>query len=140
MRKLNALFKDDANLEALTSLSDSLTASKNAWNAVVPAQLARHTEPGVIKHKRLTVYAHNGAIAARLKLLLPTLISGLQKQGLEVTSIRVEVQVQSGTRGNPRKLRTLSAQAAENLDDLAQKLKGSPLGEVLSRLVSRAQK
>ena len=137
MRRFNSLLKENAELLDLTSKSGSLTAVQTVWNGAVPAPLAPFTHAGAIKHKRLTVYAHNGAIAAKIKLLLPSLLGKLQKQGLEVTAIRVEVQVQPGQRRVAKKHRHLSTIAASSIGDLAEKLEGSALGHILARLASR---
>ena len=137
MRRINAFFKDNAELSALSGRADSLAVSQQIWQAVVPDPLKQFTQAGAIKHKRLTVYADNGAIAAKIKLLLPSLLINLQKQGLEITSIRVEVQVKSSARKPAKTPRSISAQTASRLSSLAQELQGSPLGEVLARLSGR---
>jgi len=137
VRQIKALFKENAELLALSSQADSLTASQTIWNTIVPDALKPHTQAGNVKHKRLTVYANNGAVAAKIKLLLPSLLTKLQKQGIEITSIRVEVQVQSTVRLTPKKQRLVSPAGVECLSSLAEKLNGSPLGEVLARLSNR---
>jgi hypothetical protein len=137
MRRINVLFKD-AELATLSGRADSLAVSQKIWQAVVPDPLKQLTQAGTIKHKRLTVYADNGAVAAKIKLLLPSLLIKLQKQGLEVTSIRVEVQVKSSARKQAKTPRSISPQASSRLSALAQELEGSPLGEVLARLSGRS--
>jgi hypothetical protein len=137
MRRLNALFKDNAELVALSAQAGNLTASQKTWEAVAPDSLKQFTQAGSVKHKRLTVYADNGAVAAKIKLLLPSLLTKLQKQGLEVTSIRVEVQVKSSPKKPEKSQRILSVQAASSLGKLAAELDGSALGEALSRLSGR---
>ena len=137
MRRLNALFKENAELVALSGLADSLAVTQKNWNAVVPATLLPYCLAGGIKHRRLTVYADNGAVAAKIKLLLPSLLTKLQNQGVEVTSIRVEVQVKSIPRAISKQPRRISRQAASRLAELADKLSGSALGEALTRLSRR---
>ncbi len=136
MRRINALFQN-AELAALSGRVDSLAVSQKIWQTVVPDPLKQFTQAGGIKHKRLTVYADNGAIAAKVKLLLPSLLIKLQKQGLEITSIRVEVQVKSSPRKTAKIPRSISPGASSRLRKLAEELEGSPLGEVLARLSSR---
>lgn len=114
-----------------------LTSIQKIWSEVVPAQLKPFTQAGNIQHKRLTVQVENGAIAAKIKLLLPSLISKLQKQGVEVTSIRVEVDVQSKQDKVAKPARHLSENASSTLQALAKQLEGSELGEVLTRLSKR---
>ena len=137
MRRLNALFKENAELVALSGLADSLAVTQKNWNAVVPATLLPYCQTGGIKHRRLTVYADNGAVAAKIKLLLPSLLTKLQKQGVEVTSIRVEVQVKSAPRAVTKAPRRISAKAASQLAELADELSGTVLGEALTRLSRR---
>lgn len=137
MRRLNALFNDNADLAALSSQAGSLTATQKTWGAIAPDSLKQFTQAGSVKHKRLIVYADNGAVAAKIKMLLPSLLTKLQNQGLEVTSIRVVVQVKSGPEKPAKSVRNLSPQAASSLTNLAVELKGSALGDALSRLASR---
>lgn len=134
MRRIDALFKENAELAILSGQAQDLNASQKIWQAVVPDILKPCTAAGAIKHKRLTVYADNGAIAAKLKLLLPSLLIKLKKQGLEVTAIRVQVQVKSAPQKPAKPARRIPAQAAKKLDALAGELGDSPLGEALARL------
>lgn len=137
MRRISTLFKENAELVALSGQADSLTVSQKIWDATAPDSLKQFTQAGSVKHKRLTVYTDNGAVAAKIKLLLPGLLTKLQKHGLEVTSIRVEVQVKSSPRKAAKIMRSISPQAASSLGALADELSGSELGEVLARLSSR---
>ncbi len=134
MRRFSTLFKENTELVALLGQADSLTASQKIWNAILPDALRPFTQAGGVKHKRLTVYADNGAVAAKIKLLLPSLLTKLQKQGLEVTSIRVEMQVKSSPRKPVKPVRSISPEAASSLRKLADELSGSALGEALAKL------
>lgn len=134
MRRFNALFKENAELAILSDQATRLTALQKTWNSAVPDALKPFTQAGAVKYKRLIVYADNGAVAAKIKLLLPSLLTKLQKQGLEVTSIRVEVQVKSMARITGKTVRTITPQAAKNLNALADELSGSDLGAALARL------
>ena len=137
MHRFNALFKENPELAALLGQEDSLTASQKIWNTILPDALKPFTQAGSVKHKRLTVYADNGAVAAKIKLLLPSLLTKLQKQGLEVTSIRVEMQVKSSPRRSVKPMRSISPEAASSLRKLADELGGSALGEALAKLSRR---
>ncbi|MDR2220287.1 MAG: DUF721 domain-containing protein [Methylobacillus sp.] len=137
MRRLKALFKDHAELHALASEAGKHDSLQRLWEEIIPEPLRPHTHAGGIKHRRLTVFAANGAIAARLKLIAPTLLKDLQSKGLEVTSIRVEVQVQSLRRARPISARSLTGNAAESLARFAEQLPESPLRDSLRRLAQR---
>lgn len=137
MRRLNAFFRDNAELHALADEVGKLVELQKIWNGIVPAALQPFTRAGGVKHRRITVFADNGAVAAKLKLLAPNLLKNLQNKGVEVTSIRVEVQVKSLRRAPSHVPRTLSSQAAASLIQLAEQLPDSPLRLSLQRLAKR---
>lgn len=136
MQLINAILKNSA-LSKMAEKAKELTSIQKIWNEIVPSQLEKFTQAGNIEHKRLTVHVENGAIAGKIKLLLPSLISKLQKQGVEVTSIRVQIEVQSNTKKIAKPPRHLSENASKSVESLANKLEGSELGEVLTRLSKR---
>ena len=137
MRRIRALFKDDTELQALISHAGSLAKLQKIWRDVVPQPLRAFTQAGGLKHRRITVLADNGAVAAKLKLLAPTLLKNLQIKGLEVTSIRVEVQVKSLVRSREKAPRLLSHNAAASLSGLAATLPDSPLRTALQHLAKK---
>jgi hypothetical protein len=137
MRRINALFKNDAGLMALYDHAGSLTAMQSIWAEICPNSLKPLTRTGAVKQGTLTVYTDHGAVAAKIKLLLPSLMAKLQKRGIEVTAIRVQVQVKSEPPAKPKIHRKISAKGASELASLAGELEGSALGEVLARLARR---
>ncbi len=140
LQLINAIFKSNTELKALSQQVSELTAVQKLWQEIIPSALKNQTQAGAIEHKRLTIYALNGAVAAKIKLLLPSLLTKLQKQGVAISSIRVSVQVQSHAAKTDKPLRNLSSEAAEKIHSLAQKLQGSALGDSLERLAQRAKK
>ena len=137
MRRIRALFKENNYLQSLISHAGDLTALQSIWAAVVPQPLREFTQAAGLKHRRITVFAENGAVAAKLKLLAPTLLKNLQIKGVEVTSIRVEVQVKSIARRSPKAPRHLSNQAANSLSGFAESLPDSPLRSALEKLAQK---
>jgi hypothetical protein len=138
MRRINVLFKrgikENVELASLLNQADSLSATQKIWNTVIPEALIPYTRAGTVNHKRLTVYIDSGAVAAKIKLLLPSLLVKLQKQGLEITSIRVQMQVKSSPRKTVKPTRHISQAASATLGELADKLSGSALGDALDKL------
>ncbi len=137
MRPFNAVSQNHTELSALVARAKQLTQVQAIWQSIAPAPLKAYTQAGTVQHKRLTIYAENGAIAAKIKLLLPSLLIQLQKQGLEVTSIRVQVQVQSIRQSTQKPLRSLTPQAAQQLSEFAEQLADSPLAQSIRRLAKR---
>ncbi len=134
MRRIRALFKENTELQALIGHAGELAELQKIWGGVVPQPLRQFTRAAGLKHRRITVFADNGAVAAKLKLLAPNLLKNLQIKGVEVTSIRVEVQVKSEPRARAKPARHLSPGAAASLSKLAEELPDSPLREALERL------
>ena len=137
MQLLHAIFRNNANFAALTDKAKTLTMTQKIWSEIVPEAFKSATQAGNIEHKRLTVYVVNGAVAAKIKLLLPSLLTKLKKNGLEISSIRVQVQVQATSKRPEKPNRSLSEAASKDLGSLAEKLEGTALGDVLKRLSKR---
>ena len=137
MRRLDALLRDNTELQTYMRQAGAVTRLQSLWSTCVPPNLRPFTRAASVKHRRITVLADNGAIAAKLKLIAPSLLKTLQNKGLEVTSIRVEVQVNSARRSSQNTSRKISAKASGSLLQLAQELPDSPLREALERLAHR---
>ena len=137
MQRLESLLRNSPELRSLAGQAGDIAQLQAFWSQAVPPQLRPYTHAGSLKHRRITVFADNGAIAAKLKMLSASLLKNLQNKGLEVTSIRVEVQVQSARREAPKQPRLVSAQAAGCLETLAEGLPDSPLKTSLQRLANR---
>ena len=116
-----------------------MAMTQKVWSDSVPETLKSASHAGNVEHKRLTVYVENGAVAAKLKLLLPSILTKLQKQGLAISSIRVQVQVKAQAEKATKPNRTLSESAAKEIDALANQVEGTALGEVLKRLSKRTK-
>lgn len=140
MQHFNAFLKHDQKLAQLSEKAQSLTALRKLWDTVTPEALKQYTHACDIEHKRLTVLASNAAVAAKIKLLLPSLLTKLQKHGLEVTSIRVRVQVQSNTKKPMKIPRKLDTHAACQLENLANQIDNNPeLTSILKKLARRSE-
>ena len=139
MRRLKTLFKENAEILALSGAANRLADLQRIWDSIVPPPLRPFARPGGVRHRRIVVFADNGSVAAKLKLLAPSLLKNLQNKGVDVTSIRIEVQVISRPRPPQRAPRKPGQQAVESLQTLAGQLPDSPLGTALSRLVRHVQ-
>lgn len=137
MRQFNSLLKQPEFI-ALNAHSKETQATQNIWEAIAPDNLAKLSHASSIKNKQFTILADNNAVAAKIKLFIPSLLIKLEKQGCEVTSIRVKVQVKSTPQTKPRVIKKLSIKAATDLHQLAEKLSGTALGDALARLATKA--
>jgi hypothetical protein len=100
---------------------------------ILPANLAS-TPLAISDTGELLFYAENGAIAAKLRQIAPRVFMSLQQRGVEVTGIRVQVQV--GFRHKPlrQKQILLSSPGRAAIMDLAKRLDNSPLRRALTRM------
>lgn len=128
--------------DPLRSLADEARRIAQLQQVFLESAPGPLTQASCVKQLRagtLFLLAENAAIAAKLRQLAPRLLTTYQKLGLEVTSIRVEVQVRE-TAQNPqskRKSKRLSVETIENLEGLAAGLEDSPLKQALTRLAAR---
>lgn len=137
MQRFNTLLKL-SELNVLNTRTQETQAAQRLWAAIAPENLAKFSRAISIKNKQLNVYADNSVVAAKIKLLLPSLLIQLQKQECEVTAIRVKVQVKSSPQPKPKTLRKLSPAAADSLKELSEKLAGTALGDALHKLCENA--
>ncbi|KAF7962208.1 hypothetical protein AWV79_21985 [Cupriavidus sp. UYMMa02A] len=92
----------------------------------------------------LLLLAAHGAAAARVRQVVPTLLSRLQERGSQVSAIRVRVQPDAtrhsdwdtGPVARPRTSGRMTAAGLSSLDDLARSLPPSPLQDALKTLLS----
>ncbi|PKO53700.1 MAG: DUF721 domain-containing protein [Betaproteobacteria bacterium HGW-Betaproteobacteria-20] len=137
MRQFNALLAQP-ELIALKAHAKKAQIAQEIWLAIAPDNLAQLSHASDIKNKQLSLFADNNAVAAKIKLCIPSLLIKLEKQGCEVTAIRVKVQVKSTPQTKPKVVKKLSHKAAIDLQQLAEKLSGTALGAALARLAAKA--
>ena len=125
-------------LQSLFSQAQALLRLQRIFAEIAPASLARSCKVASMEQKILVLFADNGAIAAKLKQLLPSLLARLQQNGVEVTALRVEVQaLQVPQRAQKTPHAELSGAALGSLKDLSAGLAESPLKSALERMVAR---
>ncbi|TAK67776.1 MAG: DUF721 domain-containing protein [Betaproteobacteria bacterium] len=137
-KNLRAYLDSTAGIAALLPQAERLIELRRIYSELVPQQLLRSSSIVNYKRQTMVIFAENNAIAAKLKLLSPRLVSDFSKRGVELTGIRLEVQ----PRREPQQALTpkqakLSAAAAESLQSLAKRLPDSRLKQALTEMVGR---
>lgn len=118
---------------------------QSVFKKLVPGNLSPYCTAGQISSGILTVIAENGAIAAKLKQISPSLLLRLQQHGWEVTSFQILVQAnhsnnnanQSATNGYQKKKIALSAHGKNCLNQLAVSLPDSALRDAILSFVKK---
>lgn len=125
------------NLHRLLEEAQKLQALQTAWNNVAPRPLAASSAVGALHGKTLIVYTANGAVAGKLRQLVPSLLKKLHERGIEVTGIQIDVQVTAPQSKPRQKDLTISDKALNNLVQLESGLEDSPLKSALKALIGR---
>lgn len=138
MQRFNSLLAHPT-LSALNAHNQEAEFAHNIWQQIAPENLASLSRGVQIKNQQLVISASNNAVAAKIKLFIPSLLIQLQNRGYEVTAIRLKVQVKSTPQTKPKTIKKLSNAASEHLNLLANKLSGTELGDALAKLAQKAK-
>jgi hypothetical protein len=142
-RKLSGFLSEPASgLSRLTAEAKRLLALSHVWEAIAPNGLARFSRVGPVRDRVLTLFADNGAVAAKLKQQLPRFLLNFRQRGHDLTAIRVVVQV-NGTSRKPGVARPKPSIPAAGIGSLAQlehDLEPSPLKQALTHLLAHQRR
>ena len=137
-KNLRAYLDSAAGIAALLPQAERLIELRRIYSELVPQQLLRCSSIVNYKQENVVIFAENNAIAAKLKLLSPRLVSDFSKRGVQVTGIRLQVQPRQESRKplTPKQAK-LSAAGAESLEALAKRLPDSRLKQAVTEMVER---
>ncbi len=137
-KNLRAYLDSATGIAALLPQAERLIELRRIYAKIIPQQLLRSSSIVNYKQEKVVIFAENNAIAAKIKLLSPRLVSDFSKRGVQVTGIRLEVQPrQSRQKDTVEKRAVLSPAGAESLEALAKRLPDSTLQRTLTQLAGR---
>jgi hypothetical protein len=110
---------------------------RRVFTAVLPESLARWSSIANVKQGKVIVFAANGSVAAKLRLMSPALLEQLSKRGTEVTGLEVRVQPLGPSTQVPEKSAQISVEGTSKLAGLFEQLPDSELKNAVGRLVRR---
>lgn len=137
-RSLEDCLNADAALARLTGHAGHLLKLQRIIGAALPTPLARACRIANCRAGVVFVHADNGAVAAKLRQLAPSLCAELRSSAGEITEIRVKVQARETTedRGPGKVIAQLGSQTKQGLTNLSLSLpEDSPLRASLVRLL-----
>lgn len=106
---------------------------------IVPKHLGQASTLANYKSGIIVIHAENGAIAAKLRQMAPSLSEGFAKRGVECNGLQVKVQARENTsQSMPSTPKPLSSQAVGALTDLRDTLPDSALRGALDGLLERS--
>lgn len=139
-RSLDDCLNAEGGLARLAGHAARLLRLQRIFESAVPRPLVRGARVANLKLGTLVIYADNGAIAAKLRQIIPTVRGAFSNLAPEVTGIEVKVQPRAGSKPghaeptpNP-----LGDHAKQGLTSLADRLpEGSPLVRALRQLLKQ---
>lgn len=138
VRKLQSYLGATTSLATLSEQVKRLRALQGAWESLAFPALAQSCKVGSLRDQTLVLYASNGAVAAKTRQLIPSILEKFQKMGFEVTVILVRVQARSmSPASRPQKALRLGMTARDALRKLADQVGASPLQDSLTRMLER---
>jgi hypothetical protein len=138
-KRIGPLLQSLPELQSLSRELQQLAALQCALAEMLPADLASSANVALLKAGELILAADNGAVAAKLKLMAPRLLTTLRQRGYDITGIRLQVQVRIRDNPLPRKQISLSPAARDAIDTLSEQISPSPLQDALKRMGRRGK-
>jgi hypothetical protein len=107
------------------------------YQKIAPAHLSQASTLANYKSGIIVIHATNGAVAAKLRQLAPTLVDGFSKMGIECNDVQVKVQArENNAQSTTSTLKPLSIRTTKELDELRDHLPQSPLRSALENLLA----
>ena len=133
--KPSALLSESGGIPALMPQARRLLELRQILASLLPDALARSCTVANYKQGKLVLFAENNAVAAKLKLLSPTIRERFSDRGVQVTEMDIGVQAPEAAQEKPEKAAKLSGSAVASLAQLAAQLPDSPLKQCVAALV-----
>ena len=132
-QRLSTYFSASQELRTIAQKTQELATLQQQYRHVVPPTLASASQVIGFERHTLIIGANNNAVAAKLRQLAPRFIPLFKRGGLEITGIRVKVQVTNPTPGRKFPNNSLSVAGSQQLAKLDDSLPDSPLKKALYR-------
>ncbi|RPI48027.1 MAG: DUF721 domain-containing protein [Betaproteobacteria bacterium] len=137
-RKLSEILGDTRELTSLAASAHQLAQLQRIYLEAVPPELSKSSHVSLARAGVVTVVAGNGAVASKLRQVIPRVIDRFHQRGFEFNSMRIEVQVAPASLSRPaRSPKRLSANAISAIEAALAKTPESPLKAALKRLARR---
>jgi len=135
MKNPCAFLNQADSIAALMPQTERLIKLREILASLLPESLARRCSVANFKQGRVIVFASNGATAAKLKLMLPSLLESFSGRATEVTGLEVVVQAREAEPQVADKSAKMTESATSTLAAFSEQLPDSELKTVVSRIV-----
>lgn len=142
-RALDAYLSTAGSLARLSAHAGRLLKLQGVFEQCAPSYLTAASRVANVKSGRVIIHADSGAVAAKLRQMLPSVVDNFSLVGAEITEIQVKVQpVDTAAHHDNRRSKGAVRRSAIN-GDIKEKLQGladalpeeSPMKAPLQRLV-----
>lgn len=144
MLKINRIFTHNHELKPLLEEAYDRQQLQKLWSAVAP-ELSKLSQVLAVEHGILTIGAQSGAVASKIQLLETGLIRRIEDfcqnsqkiKGLNLSAIKVKVQVKSRLKPKQKRIKSPSNQALSTLEACADKIENPALEAALRHFIDR---
>ena len=137
--KLGRILAAEASLQPVLAKAQDLRALAGLLDGFLPPELARQVRVVNYRDGEVVLGAASAAIAAKLRLLAPSLVIFFSKQRLQVNSVRLQVQPNASRIADvaPQKTAYLSTPTLDSLRKLYNGMRPCPARDALERLLEK---
>lgn len=136
-KNLDAYLDQADGINSLIPQAKRLIELRHILLEALPGSLAGRATLANYRQGKVVIFAANAAIAAKLKLLGPTITDCFARRGLQVTALNIEVQPGRAPCQQPEKHAVLTSAARESLAGLSKQLPDSELKNRITALADR---
>lgn len=133
--RVGVLLNDHPDFRPLRRQVEQLAILQTVLTQILPDGLL--VRAVLLKAGELTLYADNGAVAAKLKHMTPRILAKFRQRGYEVTGIHLQVQARIRDNPLPQKQIYVGASGRLAIQELAERLPRGELKAALARLGRR---
>lgn len=142
MFKLNQIFKHHHDLKPLLQEADDRQQWQQCWAAVAP-EFSRFSHVLALHDGTLTIAVQSGMVASRIKLLESQLLQRIRDfyqnsrkiKGLNLSAIKVKVQVKSRPQSRHKRIKAPSERALDTLEHYASEANNPALQAALRHFI-----
>lgn len=137
---VSSLLETEADVARLTAHAGRLLQLQRQLEQALPRQLTRLARVANYRLGKVVIHAANGAVAVKVRQIVPGLVEKYRQNGAEVNEIDVKVQPgrPAPVAYAPRPPAAISDTAKQGLTNLAQRLPAdAPLRLALERLAAK---
>ncbi len=144
MFKINQIFKHHHDLKPLLQEADDRQQLQQCWSAVAP-EFSRFSHVLAFHDGALTIAVQSGAAASRIKLIETQLLQKIRDfcqnsrkiKGLNLSAIKVKVQVKSRPQSKHKRIKAPSNRALNTLETCANEVNNPALEAALRHFIDQ---